>query len=173
MDDQQGEMGRRRQHPLLQRLPYSCLFALYRDIRLAQDISQSADSKQLGYLLHVSKSLVKRSLLDRDIEDRPCVAACNRSLKHYCCFIPLALTNSSTKRWLSLVSTDLLMTMLAALMESSTTRRLSSARARAASCWIRAICCCSIFAARALASSWIRLASLSASFAAWAMVSCA
>src|SRR5260370_11119663 len=135
MDDQQGEMGRRRQLPRLQRLQYSCLFALYRDIRFAQEISQSADRKQLGYLLHVSKSLVKRILLDRDIEDRPCIAACNRSLKHYCSFIPLALTNSSTKRWLSLVSTDLLMTMLTSLMDGTTTSPLSSARARASSCW--------------------------------------
>src|SRR5260370_17298267 len=98
---------------------------MHRDIRFAQEISQSADRKQLGYLLHVSKSLVKRILLDRDIEDRPCIAACNRSLKHYCSFIPLALTNSSTKRCLSLVSTHLLLTLLPALLDSPTPNHLS------------------------------------------------
>src|SRR5579883_739222 len=134
LDDQQGEIERYGQHSAAQRLAQDLLFALGGHFWLAQEISQRAFGEEPGDSLHIVERALKGILLQSQLEHSPRIAACNRSFKHYCSPASLAFTNSSTRRRLSFVSTDLLMTLPAAWIERLTTRRLSSARARAASC---------------------------------------
>src|SRR5207244_9262150 len=122
LDNEQSKVERCRQHLIPQRLAYGCLFALHGNFRLLKQICQLANRKELSYLFHIFEGAVNCILLARDIEDGHCVATRYRSFKYYCSFLWLVLTNSSTRRRLSLLSTDFLMTLLTAVSARFTTR---------------------------------------------------